>query len=296
MAFDREGLTLLWSRITTYIAAYVAENGGNVDIADLYNVGVVKPDGDTITIDADGTIHGTDVVPVATESVPGKVMPDGDTITIDVDGTIHGHGKNGFEGLVGRYGYVGNSGYDKSAYILGDESDGAYTFPMVSIIGANVYRSCTSLVSVEFPNCTNIGAYAFHSCNNLEMAAFPKCSFIGSYAFSYCTKLSEAIFPSCRTVGYEAFWNCSMLTGISLPMVSSISGYAFESCVRLTTLDLTGVTFVPSLATTAFNYTPLSTYTTVTGAYGSIVVPSSLYSRFVSATGWSLFSRRMVSA
>lgn len=60
-------------------------------IADEHNLGVVKPDGETIVVDVDGTIHGTSQTSIATVDTPGKVKPDGETITIDVDGTIHGN-------------------------------------------------------------------------------------------------------------------------------------------------------------------------------------------------------------
>lgn len=61
-------------------------------IATVGTLGTVKPDGDTITIDGDGTIHGkvTDpyVLPVASEDVLGGVKVDGKTIVIDENGVI----------------------------------------------------------------------------------------------------------------------------------------------------------------------------------------------------------------
>ena len=56
------------------------------------SLGGVKPDGTTITVDQDGTIHGTSTyaLPAATMSSLGGVKPDGTTITADQDGTIHG--------------------------------------------------------------------------------------------------------------------------------------------------------------------------------------------------------------
>ena len=70
-----------------------AESVSAVSIATTSTVGIVKPDGDSITVDADGTIHGASKVPVATTEAVGTVKPDGDTITIDEDGTIHGVSK-----------------------------------------------------------------------------------------------------------------------------------------------------------------------------------------------------------
>ena len=90
----------------------------NVATATSSALGVVKPDGSTITIDNDGTLHGTGVyelptmsastkggaklgngldvtsdvlsVSPATTSEIGGVIPDGTTITVDNDGKIHG--------------------------------------------------------------------------------------------------------------------------------------------------------------------------------------------------------------
>lgn len=48
------------------------------------------PDGTTITVDEDGTLHGSSQVDIATTSKAGIVKPDGSTIQIDEDGTLHG--------------------------------------------------------------------------------------------------------------------------------------------------------------------------------------------------------------
>ena len=59
-------------------------------IATTDEVGLVKPDGETITISEDGTITATAKEPsVATTETAGIVKPDGSTITVDADGTIH---------------------------------------------------------------------------------------------------------------------------------------------------------------------------------------------------------------
>lgn len=59
------------------------------------NLGVVKPDNDTITIDSNGVLTATAQMPgVATTSSVGVVKPDGRTITITADGTLTCSGKN----------------------------------------------------------------------------------------------------------------------------------------------------------------------------------------------------------
>ena len=60
-------------------------------------LGGVIPDGTTITVDADGTIHGasTYVLPTASSSTLGGVKVDGTTITIDSNGVISSSGGGG---------------------------------------------------------------------------------------------------------------------------------------------------------------------------------------------------------
>jgi hypothetical protein len=77
------------------IAKSIVEQGidlGGIDptpIATTSVAGRVKPDGTTITVDRDGTIHGKDEEPIASRWNTGVVKPDGTTITVDDDGTIH---------------------------------------------------------------------------------------------------------------------------------------------------------------------------------------------------------------
>lgn len=58
-------------------------------VAKVGTLGVVKPDGTTVTIKADGTISAVQKdAAVATEAAAGIVKPDGSTITVEEDGTI----------------------------------------------------------------------------------------------------------------------------------------------------------------------------------------------------------------
>lgn len=59
------------------------------DTAAVGTLGVVKPDGTTITILPDGTISAKQTeLPVATTAKAGIVKPDGTTVTVQADGTI----------------------------------------------------------------------------------------------------------------------------------------------------------------------------------------------------------------
>lgn len=65
-------------------------------------------------------------------------------------------------------------------------------------------------------------------------------------------------------------------------------------CSKLMTVDLRGISSVPYLNTSSvFMYTPML-YSSYTGAFGSIYVPTSLLTSFKTATNWSKYSARFV--
>jgi len=69
---------------TAQASEYWQKFGSAVGIATVTNTGVVRPDGASIKIIADGTIS----VPTATGEALGLVKPDGTTITIDANGAL----------------------------------------------------------------------------------------------------------------------------------------------------------------------------------------------------------------
>ena len=58
------------------------------DIATDNKLGIVRPDGETITIDANGVIHGAMETPIATEDTVGTVKPDNVTVSVDDNGAL----------------------------------------------------------------------------------------------------------------------------------------------------------------------------------------------------------------
>lgn len=72
---------------TTIVAAINSLNLEYFPIATTSNIGLVKPDGTSITIENDGTIHSREAS-IATSSVAGIVKPDNATINVDASGTI----------------------------------------------------------------------------------------------------------------------------------------------------------------------------------------------------------------
>lgn len=84
---SESNINYLLSKIATAI-----KNGASnvtVDTATLQTLGIVKPDGTTITIDNNGVISANfPTIGIATTSVVGIAKPDNDSLTIDANGTL----------------------------------------------------------------------------------------------------------------------------------------------------------------------------------------------------------------
>lgn len=169
-------------------------------------------------------------------------------------------------------------------------------FPNCTHIGRSAFQYCSSLTTVSFPNCVSIESFAFQYCGSLTTASFSNCISINNYAFRNCYNLATVSFPKCTSIGTYVFRDCSALAIINLPNCSNISTNAFRNCYNLLSLYLNSVSSVTNLGTSAFYSTPIGGYTTSTGGlYGSVFVPSSLYSSFITATNWASISARIVS-
>lgn len=211
--------------------------------------------------------------------------------------------------------------------LLTNLSEGAFSycshlksvsFPELTSIPSNAFRGCSSLTSVYIPNAisitsyafincasslysvsfsktTYIGSSAFYQCYSLNSVSFPSASSIGSYAFAYCSSLSSAVFPTVKTIGVGAFGNCTLMSEITFNAVSSIAASTFRSCWYLLSVYLLGSSVCNLANVNAFISTPISNYSTKAGRYGSIYVPSSLWSSYISATNWVNYSSRLVS-
>ena len=170
-----------------------------------------------------------------------------------------------------------------------------YENPFVEEIGRHAFASCKFLTTANLPQATTIGSYAFYFCKSLTFINLPQATTIESYAFYYCNALTSIDLPQAITIKNYAFGYCSALTSVSLLKVATIGTSAFRSCYNLLSLYLPGNT-IPTLVSTAFVSTPISTYTTSTGGvYGSIYVPASLVASYKAASVWSLYSARITS-
>ena len=200
-----------------------------------------------------------------------------------IEGTISGAYSNSRISTVGSYAFA----YCSSLTLI--------DLPQATLIRNSTFYACGSLTSVSLPQATTIGTNAFANCYSLASINSPQVTTIGSYAFSYCSSLTSVNLPQATSIGAGAFANCYSLASINSPQVTSIGAGAFYACYNLLSLYLLGSS-IPTLPNiNAFQSTPISDYTTSTsGVYGSIYVPASLYSSYITATNWSTYLARIV--
>lgn len=131
-------------------------------------------------------------------------------------------------------------------------------------IGANAFKSCTTLKSIHIPaSITSINNTAFEYCSNLQSITVSPANSVysspdGSNAILKGTELvigcKNTIIPETVTsIGSSAFKNCNTLSSITIPEnVKSIGSNAFYGCSGLSNLNIeNGVT---SIGAYAFNY------------------------------------------
>lgn len=172
-----------------------------------------------------------------------------------------------------------------------------YSIPKVTTMGSWAFRMNTNLLSIDAPNLTTMGSRAFGSCHVLSRVSMPKLQALPSNAFDHCFLLEYIDLPEASTMTYGTegtFGFCSTLSWASLPKISGITSSCFKECISLESLYLLGSRVATLSNTNAFTNTPMSS-SALLGHFGSIYVPSSLYSSYIRATNWSAYSARFVS-
>jgi hypothetical protein len=167
-------------------------------------------------------------------------------------------------------------------------------FPKCSVIYGSAFYCCSNLETINFPECKSIMYGTFEGCSNLKSVNLPKCSYISSKAFRSCTALTSISFTEKINISSEAFQDCSALSYVYLNNGGTIGYYAFYKCVNLVSIYLMGSSIING-GFTAFYSTPIFGYSDVAGRYGSIYVPSSLYSDYITHSYWASYSSRFVS-
>ena len=167
------------------------------------------------------------------------------------------------------------------------------SFPNVTSIASSAFCNC-AITMANFPNCTNIDTGAFNMCAYLTVASFPNVTIIGGSAFDNCRRLISLNFPKVNTIKSSAFRNCSQLTLANFSNLTSIGSYAFHLCYNLSSLTLGASTICTLSNSNAFSYTPFAGYSSYFSGTPVIYVPTSLLSRYKTATNWTYFSKYMV--
>lgn len=204
--------------------------------------------------DGDFTLHAEDAESNEPQiSEEGWVL-DGDTLTIRGEGvvatsiptTINYSNKKNIENLVIEDGVTGFNYEGKTYEGLFSDLDNLKTVKLpksLKIIGANTFRKCKSLDSIEFGGVESIGESAFRDCKELVNGGIASTSIrtIGNNAFYSCDKLSVTAFPeTLESIGKYAFYGCDELKITSLPNnLESIDEGAFAFCSKIALRDLT---------------------------------------------------------
>jgi len=165
----------------------------------------------------------------------------------------------------------------------------------VGEIGNYALANCVKIYAADFPEVKSVRQNAFRACTLLRSVTMPKVETVDQAAFMSCTNLRSVSFPNATTIGSSAFQSCYSLSAVTLGSVETIWNSAFYLCSRLTSLNLASVSSVPALKASVFNATPIGGSSIYTGGYGSVFVPSSLYSSFLTAMNWSSIASRIVS-
>ena len=146
-------------------------------------------------------------------------------------------------------------------------------FPLIQEAASNALANRTSLSSINFDSLIAVPEAMFQN-TILTSVAFPAAQTIGMYAFTWCYSLTTAKFPMVNYIDEEAFASCTQLTSVWF-MASSV----------VATSNISSI----------FYDTPIMDSSYLSGQYGSIVVPTSLYSNYLADTDWGTLSDRIMS-
>lgn len=162
-------------------------------------------------------------------------------------------------------------------------------------LNTNCFSGMKGLISASLPKVQTVNATAFYNCIALPSINLPAAVTVNKLAFQNCSAMTEISIPNLTTLAAQAFQNCYLLSQFTIPAtVSIIQPSTFLNCSALMSLRIEGSTLKTLSAANAFGGTPLSV-STLTGNFGSIYVPASLYASYIAATNWKTYSARMVS-
>lgn len=128
--------------------AQQAQSAAGVGIATTTTAGIVRPDGSSITVDPDGTIHASGgSANIASTSKVGVVKPDGATIDVKPDGTISvPTATNAQVGLVKPDGYTTSINTNGEITVIGGGGGGGQGGSVVYVYTTDFIGKTVSLV------------------------------------------------------------------------------------------------------------------------------------------------------
>ena len=131
--------------------------------------------------------------------------------------------------------------------IYGNEKLVSVEIPVtVKKVGANAFKSCSSLQKVDLPSVETLGASVLTTVTlSPDLQVIPDC------AFQYCGSLADVPLPSSLvSIGVSAFRECDGLSAVVMPnTVTTLNKNAYESCNTLTTVTLSlGLQAIPDNA------------------------------------------------
>ena len=126
--------------------------------------------------------------------------------------------------------------------IYGNEKLVSVEIPVtVKKVGANAFKSCSSLQKVDLPSVETLGASVFERCGKLTTVTLsPDLQVIPDYAFQYCGSLADVPLPSSLvSIGAGAFEQCRSLTSVNMPnTVTTLNNSAYYVCTNLKEVKL----------------------------------------------------------
>ena len=160
--------------------------------------------------------------------------------------------------------------------------------PVLSRVADYCFNNCGNLQSISIPKLERIEYGGFQNCASLQSIDLPSCKYIGDYVFQNCSSLQSVSIPICNEIRDGAFDGCA-ISEISLPKLNAIGAQPFINCSSLSTIYLNINNLLPVHNFELVVGTPLAE------GIGSIYVAPDMYSRYVTAEGWSSVSQIFVS-
>ena len=152
-------------------------------------------------------------------------------------------------------------------------------------VGRSFFASCSSLKYVRFsPNGTySTRESVFLDCSNLSYVSFGRDFFeVGSSAFAGCSVLPSMALGRIDTRHQDTYIHTGAFIGCN--NLSKLYIFYHSETSKVTNLQHSNAFFNTPIADSSY-----------LGYYGSIYVPDFMYSSFVTATNWTIYSDRITS-